>query len=261
MELTKGKKIKRTAGNEQTSLLKLIAIALMIVDHVGAKLLPRVEELRLIGRFAFPLFAWCVVVGTEYTRNKWKYALRLLAVGLISQPVFMWALDHKWYEFNIFATLLLGLLAIAGIQEKKWGSHIWAPILCIFTACVIKIDYGWNGVLLILLLYSCRKDKWALFFGMLAFCLYWGRGTGMVSDFFGIRLPSTLSFMPYGSDLLGLIRRLQFWAVGALPLILIPMNMRFRMPKWIAYAAYPGHLLILGLIRHWHAVEQFFRGL
>ena len=87
----------RTAGNENTSLIKIAAIALMILDHVGAAFFrwPSGIEMRFFGRIAFPLFAWCLVVGTEYTRNIWKYLLRLLAAGIVAQPCYMFALNHS----------------------------------------------------------------------------------------------------------------------------------------------------------------------
>ena len=103
-----------------TGTLKLIALVFMMTDHMGKMLFPDVPEMRMLGRIAFPLYAWCLVVGFCYTRNVWRYALRLLAVGLISQPLYMAALAHTWREPNIFLTLLLGLLALVAVAEKPW---------------------------------------------------------------------------------------------------------------------------------------------
>ena len=50
-------------------LLKWIAIITMTVDHVGAVLYPEFEFLRWIGRLAFPLFAYLLILGMENTRN------------------------------------------------------------------------------------------------------------------------------------------------------------------------------------------------
>ena len=36
------------------------------------------------------------------------------------------------------------------------------------------------------------------------------------------------------------------------------MKKRLRLPKWIPYAAYPAHLLVIGTIRHWEEVKLFF---
>lgn len=240
-----------TAGNENTGFLKLIAILCMVVDHVGAAFFPQVTELRLIGRIAFPLYCWCAVVGAEYTRNIWKYILRLLIVGLISQPCYMGALNHGWAELNIFATLLTGLLAIAGIRQRRWGSQVWAPMLSLFAACAIKMDYGWQGVTLILLLYAARKNRSALAAVMIAFCLYWGNNSFMLTRIFGLPLPNRIYFLPYGTTLFSSLSRVQFWAILALPLMLLSTPWQVRLPKWAAYAAYPAHLLIITLLHLW----------
>ncbi|MBR1585468.1 MAG: hypothetical protein IJ662_08020 [Clostridia bacterium] len=239
----------RTAGNENTGLLKLIAILCMIVDHAGAAFFPQYREMRVIGRIALPLFAWGLVVGCCYTRNIWKYALRIFLVGLIAQPCYMLGLNHKWYQWNVFATLLLGVLAIAGIRKKWYGSHVWAPILAILAACAVQMDYGWKGVAFILILYACRERKATIAAGMTAFCLYWGYGSSSLTSFLGIPAVRSISFLPQAGTLLMTLAQIQFWAILALPLILIPMRGRISLPKWAGYAAYPVHLLIIGLIR------------
>ena len=66
------------AGNTDTGFLKILALLFMITDHVGAIFFPKITELRIIGRIAFPLYAWCLVVGSVKTKNPVKYALRLL---------------------------------------------------------------------------------------------------------------------------------------------------------------------------------------
>ena len=38
------------AGNLDTSFLKVLALCFMFIDHLGAAVLPRVGELRMIGR-------------------------------------------------------------------------------------------------------------------------------------------------------------------------------------------------------------------
>ena len=101
------------AGNTATGALKLIALCFMMIDHMGKMLFPQVPEMRILGRIAFPLYAWCMVVGFHYTRNPWRYALRILLVGLVSQPLYMVALNHTWHEPNIFLTLFFALTATA----------------------------------------------------------------------------------------------------------------------------------------------------
>ena len=255
----------RTAGNENTSLLKILAIALMIVDHVGVAFFTRptyVVELRFLGRIAFPLFAWCMAVGMAYTRSVGKYLLRLLITGLIAQPCYMLALNHTWTQISVFGTLLLGAFGMAGMREKRFGSQYWAPVLALAVSLVVKVDYGWMGVLLLLCLYAWRNGKPAIVMGMIAFCLYWGiSGGATFKTVFGVTLPTAVGFLPQANGLFSAIRYLQFWAVLALPLMVIPMGKRFRVPQWVWYAAYPAHLLVIAAIRHWAEIQSFLAGL
>ena len=228
------------AGNRDTGLLKIIALVCMIVDHVGARLLPQTAELRIVGRIAFPLYIWCLVVGACHTRSPLKYALRLLAVGLISQPCFMLGLHHRWNQWNIYATLLLGYLGIWGIRENRFGSRWWAPLLVLAVPCYIQTDYDWRGVLLIMLLYLARERRGAVAAVMTAFCLFWGSLSYSVPQVFGLQL--SLAAWP---EILRALMRLQGMALLALPLILWPRRERTPFPKAVAYAVYPGHLLLL----------------
>ena len=128
------------AGNTATGWLKVLALVLMFIDHAGKVLFNNMQEMRILGRIAFPLYVWCMIVGFYYTRSVWKYMLRILITGLISQPLYVVALNHEWTEPNIFLTLLLGLCALWGIREKKYGSQIWAPAIAIMLATILG---GW----------------------------------------------------------------------------------------------------------------------
>ncbi len=237
------------AGCTATGTLKLIAFLAMIIDHVGVVFFGAALEWRIIGRMAFPLFAWCLVVGAEYTRSWTRYAARLFLLLLISQPFYMTALHHAWYELNVFATLLTALFAIIGIRKRRFGSHIWAPILAVLTACLLKMDYGWKGVAFILLLYAVRGSRSGLIAVMIAFCLYWGQNTTVIHSVFGIPLDGLLTLTPYGSTLFQALLRVQTAALLALPLILSPIHKDIQMSKWISYSVYPAHLLILYLLQ------------
>lgn len=249
----------RTGGNENTGLLKLIAVICMIVDHVGAVFFPRVQEMRLIGRIAFPLFAWCLCVGACYTRSIWKYALRLLIVGALCQPVYYWAMRHEWYVLNIFFELLLALLAIAAIQKNRMGSRYWGPALALAASCALPLtsSYGWQGIVFILGLYACRYSRAALAAFMIGFCLFWGQTSVRLVSLFGVTLPETIPLLKYSSSLLSALFHSQTGALLALPLIVLPMNKRLRVPKWVIYGAYPLHLGVIAVIRNWNVVSAY----
>ena len=253
--------LPRTGGNEDKDFVKIFAVLFMIVDHIGAAFFPQVYELRILGRIAFPLFAWGMVTGVEYTRNIWKYALRLLIVGVIAQPCYKFAMNHAWNELNVFATLLLGLLGIAAVRENRFASRYWGPVLAVLLSCVIKMDYGFQGVLFIMLLYCARQTRASITAVMIAYCLYWGFGTLSLKTVFGLPVIQEISFLPQSKKLLTHIVQIQFWAILALPIILLPMRSRkkgFHLPTWVGYTFYPGHLLVIAIIRHWSEITAFF---
>ena len=52
--------------------LKLIAAFSMLLDHAGILLFPQIRMLRIIGRLAYPIFAFMIAEGCRYTKNKAK---------------------------------------------------------------------------------------------------------------------------------------------------------------------------------------------
>ena len=245
-------------GNTDTGLLKLLALVFMIIDHTGKMFFFNIPEMRILGRIAFPLYAWCLVVGSEYTRDVWRYALRIAVVGLIAQPFFMLGLNHTWVEPNIFLTLLLGLLGMIAIKEQKHWSHVWGPVLAVVLGSALKPDYGAQGVFFILLLYATRKSRVALLAAFLSYTVIWSGGSPHTS-FFGWRLP--IFDIPLLNDVISPFFRTQALCWMALPLILIPTNTRFRLPKWLGYSAYPLHLAVIAAIIHYRAIAAWFAGL
>ena len=76
-------------------VLKLIAAAAMLCDHVAVTLYPLwlgragYELLRGVGRVAFPIYAFFIAVGYDKTSNVRRYLTRLTALALISQVPFV----------------------------------------------------------------------------------------------------------------------------------------------------------------------------
>ncbi|MDR0396839.1 MAG: conjugal transfer protein TraX [Oscillospiraceae bacterium] len=232
--------------NENTGMLKCVAMITMIIDHTAAVFFPRQYWLRIIGRVSFPLFCWCLVVGADYTRNIGRYALRLLALAVISQPPFMLALNHRWWDFNIFVTLLLGLIGIAGIQRGRFE----LPALALIASCFYRMDYGFRGVACILVMYALRKNPMLFAVGFTMFCAAWGMGAPYNAPYYFVARYWGMASMSVGTAL-GSPVRMQSLAIIALPLILIPDRRLLKLPgggKWL-YLVYPAHLLILYAIK------------
>ncbi len=251
---------ERLAGNTDTSFLKVLALCFMLVDHLGVVIFPGVRELRIIGRIAFPLYAWCLVVGSVKTKSPFKYGLRLFVLGLISQPLYMMALNHTWTEFGILFTLLIALIAIQGIRAHWLGSEIWVPVLCYVLLGYMQVDYGWKGLTFILILYLARESKSGLLAAILAYALYWGTSSSTVNSLFGYKL--TFLKWPGIGTVHASFFRLQGMMWLSLPFILIPTRTGLRMPKWLGYGLYPLHLILLIVLRLMNGTgfDVLFRG-
>ena len=142
----------RLKTNLDTNFIKLIAILSMTVDHVGSAFFPEYPAFRWIGRIAFPLFCYCMTVGMLYTHDIKKYALRLGAFALISQPFWILAfhaddIAGNLLNLNIFFTLLVSLLSVWGFKEKKW----WLFAAGLILLNVINFDYAMTGLILMLI--------------------------------------------------------------------------------------------------------------
>ena len=66
--------------------LHIIAMTLMLMDHLWATLLPAKEWLTCAGRVAFPIFAFMAVEGYFHTRSFKKYILRMLLFAVLCIP-------------------------------------------------------------------------------------------------------------------------------------------------------------------------------
>lgn len=236
--------------NSDTSLLRLIALITMAIDHFGKMCFPQIPEMRLIGRLAFPLFAYGIAVGAVYTKNPKKYLSRIVLLALISQPLYAIGLAHEnsamyavsfmesplraaaafylnsWQKPSILLSLALGLSLILSIRDKQWILALGLYILC--ERMNAKLDYGIEGVRLMLLFYAlCAHPRLALI-AWSAYMIAWSRG--------------------YGYEVLGFDFSMRIFALPAVILCALPMKRRFTLPKWLVYGFYPAHLVALMLV-------------
>ena len=163
--------IKFPFGGLTSNMLRLIAVLLMVSDHIWATYMSFGDWMTYIGRMAFPIFAFQIAEGFVHTKNFKKYALRLLAFALISELPFNLFYSSRWfnpYHQNVMFTLLLGLMAIKVIDNLKKNhkpkdialSALW--LLLIVVGSVLGfVDYGFNGMLMVVLFYICRDFPFA----------------------------------------------------------------------------------------------------
>ena len=128
--------------------LKLIACVTMLLDHIGAVLVPW-TGLRIIGRLAFPIYCFLLAEGITHTRDPKKYALRLGLGALLAEVPFdllffgRLTLAHQ----SVMVTLLLGFLMAQWAKKK---GNIWLPLaVCYLAGEILGADYGGTGVALV----------------------------------------------------------------------------------------------------------------
>ena len=227
---------KRLATNLDTDLLKWIACAAMLCDHVGNAFFPEIPAFRWVGRLAFPLFCYCMTVGLLYTHDIRRYLGRLAAFALISQPFWILAFHPEdiWgnlTNWNIFFTLFFSLLAMWGFKENKW----WLFAACVAVLAMFNFDYGYTGVILMLIFYLCRNHPAV---GAVLYALDW------LPALWGGSLEDPLALVVAGHPI-----NWTNFALLALPLIYLPTKSGLRTPKWFFYLFYPGHLAAIAAVR------------
>ena len=150
-------------------VIKLIAIITMFCDHFGDAVLGRFSILNIIGRIAFPLFCFQIVVGYKHTKNVKNYLIRLFVFGIISQipfSLFTYSYLGRFDLLNVYFTLALGLLAIYVLDTLPKKYKIIAVVFDIILMAIAEFaqtDYGWFGVCLIICIYLFYNDKKATF--------------------------------------------------------------------------------------------------
>lgn len=239
---------KRVDLNTDTNLLKLVAMIAMFIDHSGKMLFPEWPIMRIIGRIAFPIYAYCIAVGCVYTHDLLKYLKRIVLLALISQPFYAVALNHtnsamymisfaehpvyaalnyyvySWSHPSILLSLTFGILLIWSIRERQLVFTAALALLC--WKIQGSLDYGIRGLILMVLFYLFCSKWWISLPVMLSYMVWWGmRGGGY-----------TLFDFSFG---------IQMFALLALPLIYIHTKSGIRMNKWVFYLFYPVHLIVI----------------
>ena len=238
--------------NRDTSLLKVIAMITMLIDHAGKMLFPQYRVMRCIGRIAFPIYAYCIAVGCVYTKDALKYLRRVVVLALISQPIYAVAMDHtvpsmfsvpfaehpltavanfylgSWNHPSILATLTFGIMIIWTIRNRQLA--LTAALFLLVWKIEGSLDYGMKGVLLMVLFYLFCMKWWISLPVMAAYMIWWGlQGSGYTLAIGGLQIRHGI----------------QMYAALALIPIYIHTRTRLKLNKYIAYAFYPAHLALI----------------
>ena len=145
--------------------LHILAMLLMLCDHLQLTLLPDLPILRCVGRLAFPLFAFMAVEGYLHTRSLKKYLLRLLMLAVISEIPFDLLVSGSVFDpmhQNVIWTIILGLCCIRAFEDISAGlKKILSAVVIIASlaaAIIARVDYSSAGVLTLLAFYAFRGN-------------------------------------------------------------------------------------------------------
>lgn len=214
--------------------LKLIALVLMTLDHVGVFLLPQFPILRIVGRLAMPIFAYMIAEGCQHTRSKGKYLLRVALAAVLTQLV-QYYMAGSLYQTTLVTFSFSLVLVITLEHARKNGGLSWLLLLGIgfgiWFVCEMLgdylpgfgVDYDFPGVLLPVLI-SFGRDRLARFWltagGLALLCWFYG----------GV----------------------QWYAMATLVLLAFYSGRRGKGKlKWLFYLYFPAHLAVIYLLQNY----------
>lgn len=166
-------------------VIKLIAMLCMLCDHFSDSFFDNITFLNFIGRIAFPIFAFQIVISYKHTHDIKKFLLRLFICAIISQipfSIFMYNYCGEYDHLNVMFTFIIAILALIVYDykinyTKKYQIFLLtlAKIIIIallsFVANLIHVDYGAWGVLLILFIHIFKEKKLMLIIGIILFAI------------------------------------------------------------------------------------------
>lgn len=228
-------KIKSIKGINGAQL-KYIAFASMFIDHFNKAIItpfltgtgPMViitTIFDILGRIAFPIFAFMVVEGFFKTKSQWKYLRNLLIFAVISEipyDMFQSAEFVNTRSQNILWGLALGLFTIMVIDKlkayiKKRPLWVFVSLLIValssLGSMLISSDYEYYAIIIIYLYYL----------------------------FYDKRLVAS------GLGYLVIIK--EIYAILGFATVLLYNGEKGKQNKIFNYLFYPVHLLIFGIIR------------
>ena len=228
-------KIKSIKGINGAQL-KYIAFASMFIDHFNKAIItpfltgtgPMViitTIFDILGRIAFPIFAFMIVEGFFKTKSRWSYLRNLLIFAVISEipyDMFQSAEFVNTWSQNILWGLALGLFTIMVIDKlkayiKKRPLWVFVSLLIIalssLGSMLISSDYEYYAIIIIYLYYL----------------------------FYDKRLVAS------GLGYLVIIK--EIYAILGFATVLLYNGEKGKQNKIFNYLFYPVHLLIFGIIR------------
>jgi len=221
---------KGLTGNQ----LKLIAVILMTMDHIGAILYPGVLWLRMVGRLAYPVFAYMVAEGCTHTGSLSRYFGTMAAMAAICQGA-MYFITGTLYQYILVTfTLSIGLIYLLR-KARETENVIWWLLSAAGIGFVwlltqylpvklsgtdFSIDYSFWGVMLPVMVWMGKTKSQKLLFAAAGLVLIAGD-------------PGNI----------------QILSLCALPLLAMYNGQRGQWKlKYFFYIYFPAHLVLLEIL-------------
>lgn len=228
--------------------LKILALVLMLCDHMWATVVPGNNWLTYIGRLAFPIFAFQIAEGFYQTSNFRKYLKRMFLFALISEIPFNFMVGSSpIYPLhqNVMFTFCLSLLFLALLEKAKQKGRIVFLLTTIgvfavsfIVGFITFVDYNGYGIWMVLLFYLSRNIPFGWLIqlaGMVYINWYMIGGLVFKISVFG----KILDIPEQGLAVLALI---PIWLYNG------KQGPKNKIIQYACYAFYPVHILILVLI-------------
>jgi hypothetical protein len=243
------------------NVVKWIAIVSMFIDHTAAVLItyspPLIfglglyDIMRLVGRMAFPIFAYGIAQGCVYTHSARRYLGRLFLFAVISELPYQLALNQPipphFDTTNVFFTLFAGAACCEIVKFCKSKHRGWVavfPVVAIVLLCDMRgTDYGGFGVLFVLMPYLFFENKTARLIALGSITAFFYI---VVANFSGFSSP--LWWVGNSSQFWYMVQQTVFALLGVGLVALCNGQPGSRKGKWFFYIFYPAHLTVLFLV-------------
>lgn len=224
------KKICGLTGNA----LKIMSLIFMTIDHIGCEIFRDMPVLRIIGRLAFPIFAYMIAEGCTYTKNRKRYLLNIFLLALLCQSVYFVAMGSLYQCILVTFTLSIALIYALDTAFKR--KNLSAILIAIAVFAVI----AFSTLFLPNILINTDFDIDYGFFGvMLPVFVYFAKG----------RLPKLLVFSLAVSLVALYFSGIQWFSLLTIPIIAFYNGERGKMNiKHLFYIYYPLHLVVIYFI-------------
>lgn len=143
-----------TLTTRQCDVVKLVAFAAMVLDHLNTASGLNASLLQAVGRLAFPLFAlvWgCNIARRPVTQTSLN---RLWLMALLAQPGFWLAFRHtgtEWWQVNILFTFAVMGQAVCFMQRPSHRTAFFSLLALGAYIPVSGASYGLRGLLLLMM--------------------------------------------------------------------------------------------------------------